>query len=234
MFDAITMRALDDPPNPPVPESTTARAMMAAAARAGLQSIVGDDVPVADAEVSDSIYYTLFPNFHPWGGYNRIVYRFRPWQNRFDRSLMECYYLSPFAGDRPDPAPLHFLDEDEPWTDAPELGLLAKVFTRRIVEMNATESDAILRHLTSWASNPRFTVRYHWQEGTIAMWDNRCTQHFVLNDFEGERVIQRVTIMGDKPEGSEPRWEPWIKPGRLSAASRHDRQLHQFLTKGTA
>ena len=104
-------------------------------------------------------------------------------------------------------------------------------FTRRIVEMNATESDAILRHLTRWVSNPRFTVRYHWQEGTIAMWDNRCTQHFVLNDFEGERVIQRVTIMGDKPEGSEPRWQPWIKPGRLSAARRHDRQLHQFLTK---
>ncbi|MEE8079619.1 MAG: TauD/TfdA family dioxygenase [Pseudomonadales bacterium] len=104
-------------------------------------------------------------------------------------------------------------------------------FTRRIVEMNATESDAILRHLTRWVSNPRFTVRYHWQEGTIAMWDNRCTQHFVLNDFEGERVIQRVTVMGDKPEGSEPRWQPWIKPGRLSAASRHDRQLHQFLTK---
>ena len=104
-------------------------------------------------------------------------------------------------------------------------------FTRRIVEMNATESDAILRHLTRWVSNPRFTVRYHWQEGTIAMWDNRCTQHFVLNDFEGERVIQRVTVMGDKPEGSEPRWQPWIKPGRLSAASRHDRQLHQFLTR---
>jgi len=104
-------------------------------------------------------------------------------------------------------------------------------FTRRIVEMNATESDAILRHLTRWVSNPRFTVRYHWHEGTIAMWDNRCTQHFVLNDFEGERVIQRVTVMGNKPEGSEPRWQPWIKPGRLSAASRHDRQLHQFLTK---
>ncbi len=104
-------------------------------------------------------------------------------------------------------------------------------FTRRIVEMNATESDTILRHLTRWVSNPRFTVRYHWQEGTIAMWDNRCTQHFVLNDFEGERVIQRVTVMGDKPEGSSPRWEPWIKPGRLSAASRHDRQLYQFLTK---
>jgi taurine dioxygenase len=104
-------------------------------------------------------------------------------------------------------------------------------FTRRIVEMNATESDMLLAYLTRWVSNPRFTVRYRWSEGTIAIWDNRCTQHFVLNDFDGERVIQRVTIMGDKPEGAPPRWEPWVRPGRLSAASRHDRQLHQYLTQ---
>jgi taurine dioxygenase len=103
-------------------------------------------------------------------------------------------------------------------------------FTRRIVEMNATESDALLTLLTRWVTNPRFTVRYHWTEGTIAMWDNRATQHFVLNDFVGERVIQRVTVMGDKPEGvGPPRWQPWIRPGRLSATSRHDRQLFQFL-----
>ena len=40
-------------------------------------------------------------------------------------------------------------------------------FTRRIVEMNAEESDALLRHLTRWVTNPRFTVRYHWKPGTI-------------------------------------------------------------------
>jgi taurine dioxygenase len=107
-------------------------------------------------------------------------------------------------------------------------------FTRRIVEMNATESETILRYLTGWVSNPRFTVRYQWHEGTIAIWDNRCTQHFVLNDFEGERVIQRVTIMGDKPEGEVPRWDPWVNAGRLTAASRHDRQLHQYLSKSSA
>ncbi len=130
LFDSVTMRALDDPPNPEVPDGMTARAMLSAGARAGLQKILGTDAVIADAEVSDSIYYTLFPNFHPWGGYNRIVYRFRPWDNRHDRCLMECYYLSPFAGDRPAPAPLRLLDEDTPWTEAPELGLLAKVFTQ--------------------------------------------------------------------------------------------------------
>lgn len=103
-------------------------------------------------------------------------------------------------------------------------------FTRRIVEMNATESEVLLGYLTKWVANPRFTVRYRWAEGTVAIWDNRCTQHFVLNDFQGERVIQRVTVMGDRPEGNPPRWAPWVRPGRLSATSRHDRQLHQFLT----
>ena len=102
-------------------------------------------------------------------------------------------------------------------------------FTRRIVEMNATESETLLRYLTRWVSNPRFTVRYRWSEGTVAIWDNRCTQHFVLNDFEGERIIHRVTVMGDRPEGQEPRWEPWVRPGRLSATSRHDRQLALYL-----
>ncbi len=105
-------------------------------------------------------------------------------------------------------------------------------FTRRIVELSHEESQMLLGHLTRWVQNPRFTVRYRWTQGTVAMWDNRCTQHFVLNDFDEERIIQRVTVMGDEPEAaSPPRWEPWIKPGRLSAASRHDRQLHQFLTK---
>jgi phenylpropionate dioxygenase-like ring-hydroxylating dioxygenase large terminal subunit len=129
-FDSVTMRELDAPPNPDVPEGMTARAALAAGSRQALQDIVGDDKVLSDAEVSDSIYYTLFPNFHPWGGYNRIVYRFRPWQNRHDRSLMECYFLSPYAGERPPPAPFHLLGEDEPWTDAPELGVLAKVFTQ--------------------------------------------------------------------------------------------------------
>ncbi len=130
LFDSVTMRYLDQPALGEVPAGTTARAMMAAGGRMSLQPIVGEDTPISDACVSDSIYYTLFPNFHPWGGYNRIVYRFRPYQNRFDKSVMECYYLSPFAGERPAPAKMHWLEEDQPWTDAPELGMLAKVFTQ--------------------------------------------------------------------------------------------------------
>ena len=102
-------------------------------------------------------------------------------------------------------------------------------FTRRIVEMNASESEMLLSYLTRWVQNPRFTVRYGWTGGTIGIWDNRCTQHMVLNDFEGERIIHRVTIMGDRPEGARsPKYKPWARAGNKSDTSRQDRQLKSY------
>jgi taurine dioxygenase len=101
-------------------------------------------------------------------------------------------------------------------------------FTRRIVELSHPESEMLLRFLTRWVTQPRFTVRYRWTEGTVAFWDNRATQHFVVNDFEGERVIQRVTVMGDQPKGNPPRWPPF-SPGGRSAQTRHDLPLLRFL-----
>ena len=130
---------------------------------------------------------------------------------------------------RPDQMAVHPVVRVHPETGRKAL-YVNEHFTRRIVEMNAGESKALLEYLTQWVQNPRFTVRYHWTAGTIAMWDNRCTQHFVLNDFDEERIIQRVTIMGDRPVGArEPMYEPWARPGRLSASSRQDRQLFEFL-----
>ena len=108
-------------------------------------------------------------------------------------------------------------------------------FTRRIVEMSMDESDMLLSHLTKWVTRPEFTVRYNWTEGTIAMWDNRSTQHYVVNDFKDERIIQRVTIMGDVVEASSnPRWEPALREG-FSAVTTHDKQLITHLKeKGKA
>jgi taurine dioxygenase len=102
-------------------------------------------------------------------------------------------------------------------------------FTRRIVEMSRAESDTLLAYFARLTAHPRFSIRYHWTEGTVAMWDNRCTQHSVLNDFEGERVIQRVTIMGDVVEGATPRWGPYERPGGRSDTIRHDQLLRQYL-----
>ena len=102
-------------------------------------------------------------------------------------------------------------------------------FTRRIVELSHSESDVILRYLTKWIAMPQFTVRYSWAADTVAMWDNRCTQHYVLNDFEGERLIQRVTIMGDEPHGDSAsrKWAPQLSS--QGAIRRHDSKLRRFL-----
>lgn len=103
-------------------------------------------------------------------------------------------------------------------------------FTRRIVEMSHEESDSLLAYLRRWVSNPRFTVRYRWTQGTVAMWDNRCTQHFVINDFEGERVIQRVTVVGDEPRAAAPaRWPSAVRVQAAGATSRYDSQLKKHL-----
>ena len=97
-------------------------------------------------------------------------------------------------------------------------------FTRRLVEMTAQESDVLLGYLTKWVASPKFTIRYSWKPGTVCIWDNRCTQHFVINDFEGERVIERITVMGDEvaAAGGLNAYEPYVRQGPLSATSRHD------------
>ena len=120
----------------PLAEGQTARAVAAGAARERWRKVVGDRVDqMSDAEMMDSLDYTLFPNFHPWGAFNRIVYRFRPNGDDHRSSIMEVLFLSPFDGERPPPAPVHVLGPDDPWVDAPELGMLAKVFEQDTFNM---------------------------------------------------------------------------------------------------
>ena len=105
-------------------------------------------------------------------------------------------------------------------------------FTRRIVEMSHEESEMLLGYLIRWIARPPFTVRYQWQKGTIAMWDNRCTQHYVLSDFDQQRIIQRVTVMGDTPQSaSDSRWQPFTRTENAGATSRFDKQLNRHLRK---
>ncbi len=130
---------------------------------------------------------------------------------------------------RPDKMTVHPVVRVHPVTGRKSL-YVNEHFTRRIVELNATESDVLLTYLTNWVKNPRFTVRYRWSEGAVGIWDNTCTQHFVLNDFEGERIIQRVTVMGDEVTAAKDSpYEPFLRSGPLSATSRFDRQLFTFL-----
>jgi taurine dioxygenase len=67
-------------------------------------------------------------------------------------------------------------------------------------DMTEEESQPLIKYLYNHATQPAFTCRFRWEKGSLAFWDNRCTQHFAINDYPAEtRVMHRVTIRGDKP-----------------------------------
>jgi len=72
-------------------------------------------------------------------------------------------------------------------------------FTSHIKGLQRGESDAILAFLLQHTEQPEFVVRFHWAKDSIAMWDNRCTQHYAVVDYDRQRTMNRVTICGDRP-----------------------------------
>ena len=72
--------------------------------------------------------------------------------------------------------------------------------TLRFKDMTEDESAPLLGVLYQQQVRPEFTCRFHWEVGSLAFWDNRCTQHNPVNDYHGyRRVMHRITLGGDKP-----------------------------------
>ena len=104
----------------------------------------------------------------------------------------------------------------------PETGRRAlyvnQLFTARIPQLAALESGALLAHLHRWSARAEFTSRWSWREGDVVIWDNRSTQHYAVDDYEEPRIMQRVILTGDNPQGQPAKW-PDHPPDRLSASS---------------
>jgi taurine dioxygenase len=67
-------------------------------------------------------------------------------------------------------------------------------------DMTEQESRPLIDFLMQHSTRPEFTCRFRWKSGSVAFWDNRCTQHFAINDYPAEtRIMHRVTICGDTP-----------------------------------
>ncbi len=114
----------------------TAREAMARAGRARWRPVFGDQIEeFCDAELVDHFNYTVFPNLHPWGAFNRIVYRFRPNGDDHESCIFEVMFVTPFKGERPPPAPVIWLGPDDPWTEAPGLDSLAMVLDQDTFNM---------------------------------------------------------------------------------------------------
>jgi len=74
------------------------------------------------------------------------------------------------------------------------------LFTTRIIELSNRESEAVLSFLFEHITTPEYSCRFQWQPNSIAIWDNRSTQHKPINDyFPAHRRLERITIDGDSP-----------------------------------
>jgi alpha-ketoglutarate-dependent taurine dioxygenase len=101
-----------------------------------------------------------------------------------------------------------------------ERALLLGGFAHRLVGHNAAESVDLMRIFQSYVTRPENTVRWTWQEGDVAIWDNRATQHYAIYDYgDDRRRMQRVTTAGTPIVGLD---------GRPSRAIQGDSTLYNL------
>ena len=76
------------------------------------------------------------------------------------------------------------------------------LFTIKIDGLRRAESDALLAVIQEAATRPDGMLRWRWEAGDLAFWDNRCTMHYALRDFgQARRNMLRVALEGDVPAG---------------------------------
>lgn len=162
-------------------DGQTPREYIADQLRTQLEPLLGVDVAksATDCEILDPIAYTVFPNFAPWMAAGpSIVYRFRPNGDDHESCLFDVMFLSPVAPgkERPAPAPVHWLTEEQEWTDAEELGRLGPVLNQ-----DANNIPEIQRGLKALARFGRGLTLSRYQESRIRHF-HKTLQEYVEAD----------------------------------------------------
>lgn len=100
---------------------------------------------------------------------------------------------------RKNPPVSHPVVRTHPDTGKPIL-FVSEGFTSKIEGLPEDEGKELLDFLTQHAVKEEFHLRWAWQEGDAAIWDNRCTQHKALFDYgDAHRIMHRATVNGDEP-----------------------------------
>ncbi|WP_326813708.1 TauD/TfdA family dioxygenase [Streptomyces sp. NBC_01762] len=138
-----------------------------------------------------------------------------------------------YAAVRPDARPEAFAKYREVFTSTkfrtehpvvrvhPETGervLLLGNFVQRIAGLTGRDSRALIDLFQSHIERPENTVRWQWQTGDVAIWDNRATQHYGVDDSDThDRKLRRVTVDGDVPIGTDGRPSVLLSPDAVPA-----------------
>ncbi len=81
-----------------------------------------------------------------------------------------------------------------------ERSLVLGAFARQLVGLDSHESATLIELLQRRITQPENTIRWNWQLGDVAIWDNRATQHRAVDDYDNQRrLMHRVTLGGDVP-----------------------------------
>jgi len=100
---------------------------------------------------------------------------------------------------RPEYEALHPVVRTHPETGKKALYVNTR-HTVRFKDMTDEESRPLIDFLQAHCTRPEFTARLRWQKGTIGIWDNRCCQHFAINDYHGQRrVLWRLPVGAELP-----------------------------------
>jgi phenylpropionate dioxygenase-like ring-hydroxylating dioxygenase large terminal subunit len=127
------------------------------------RQIIGDEVDMfSDAELNDGSYCDLFPNFHPWSGFSRINFRFRPHGSDPNKAIMDVILIAPWPKDKPKPPPAkqEMLRENQPWAEARSIGTLGRIIDQDCDNMVSVQAGLKAKY-------PRYTWYSSYQEGKI-------------------------------------------------------------------
>ena len=103
-----------------------------------------------------------------------------------------------------------------------ERSLVLGHFVKAFTGLNTAESIALFTLLQYRVTRLENTIRWTWQPGDVAVWDNRATQHYAVADFGTEyREMARITVAGDVPVSIDGRPSRVIR-GNAEAYSRLD------------
>ncbi|RAJ47122.1 taurine dioxygenase [Kitasatospora sp. SolWspMP-SS2h] len=94
-----------------------------------------------------------------------------------------------------------------------EKHLLLGSFAQKIVGVSGKDSRALIELFQRYVERLENSVRWDWQVGDVAIWDNRATQHYAVNDYGDEpRLVRRITLDGDLPVGVDGRPSRLLEP----------------------
>lgn len=130
-------------------------------------------------------------------------------RDRIDPLDTEHDYVKAFGRQVPDeqkaemrakyPLAIHPLVARHPETGRKHL-YVNPIFTNRILGVDADESESLLTELWRESSNVEYQCRFHWEDDSVAFWDNRACQHYASSDYWPEiRIMERASIVGTRP-----------------------------------